>query len=114
LKSSISQARWALVRALMPRAGRPRSTTVTCRPREASSYAVDSPAIPAPITSTSVVSGPDRLGTSIAGNSIQGDRLSSSSTFMRLSMRLGAVRNTQTPSLDHDRRAAVSGAVRCA
>src|SRR5258705_213519 len=50
VKSSQSGARCADVRAVMPPAMAPRSTTITFWPSIASSYAVDIPAIPEPIT----------------------------------------------------------------
>src|SRR5882757_60309 len=50
VRSSQSGARCADVRAVMPPAIAPRSTTITFWPSIASSYAVDIPAIPEPIT----------------------------------------------------------------
>ena len=51
--SSWYTERWAEVRADIPAAGPSRSKTITCFPSASSSYAVVSPAMPAPTTQTS-------------------------------------------------------------
>src|SRR4051812_3218541 len=52
-RSSHNGARWADVRDVMPPQMRPRSTTMTDLPRLQSSYAVEIPATPEPMTATS-------------------------------------------------------------
>src|SRR5688500_3714997 len=57
-------ARCAVVRLVSPEAIGPSSTTITERPRQRSSYAVERPAIPAPTMQTSTVASAVRAGTS--------------------------------------------------